>query len=109
MNAQLERTHFLRVVLMGGEEPMLSKSLAVRVDRAWRKWAAWMAERERQGRGKGDGSDSDEGPNDEEAWLYEDLRVLTKLYSRLRDREQLIALIFEARFIASRTAGRSLI
>lgn len=109
VNARREHTHLLRVVLLGGEEPLLSRSLAARVDRAWRKWAAWMAERQRQGRGKGDGSDSEEGPADEEAWLYEDLSVLIKLYSRLRDREQLIALMFEVRFVASRLVGRSLI
>lgn len=108
-DAQLKHTHLLRVVLLGGEEPVLSRSLAARVDRAWKKWAAWMAETQHQGKGKGDRSDSEEGPTDEEAWLYEDLRVLVKQYSKLRDREQLIALIFEARFIAPRLAGRSLI
>lgn len=40
-------------------------------------------------------SDDDEGPQTEEAWLIEDLSVLAKLYARLRDREQLIELIFE--------------
>ena len=42
-----------------------------------------------------DDSDDDEGPTNEDAWLYEDLTILAKLYSRLKDREQLIALIFE--------------
>lgn len=93
---------------MGGEEPVLSRSLAGRVDRAWRRWAVWMAQRKREGRGA-DESDSEEGPTDEEAWLFEDLKVLLKLYSRLRDREQLIALVFEARFLASPLACRSLI
>lgn len=100
VDARLEHTHLLRAILMGGEEPVLSRSLARQVDRAWNKWAAWMAERKREGRGKPDESDSEEGPVDEEAWLFEDLRVLLQLYSRLRDREQLIALIFEARFFA---------
>ena len=40
-------------------------------------------------------SDDDNGPQDDDAWLMEDLKVLTHLYSRLRDREQLIALMFE--------------
>jgi hypothetical protein len=40
-------------------------------------------------------SDDDDGPQDEDAWLFEDLALLGKLYSRLRDKEQLIALIFE--------------
>lgn len=42
-----------------------------------------------------DDSDDDEGPTNDDAWLYEDLTILAKLYSRLKDREQLIALIFE--------------
>ncbi|KAF8265123.1 hypothetical protein EI94DRAFT_1736635 [Lactarius quietus] len=41
-------------------------------------------------------SDDDDGPQNEDAWLFEDLAVLTKLYSRLRDKKQLIALIFES-------------
>jgi hypothetical protein len=40
-------------------------------------------------------SDDDDGPQDDDAWLLEDLKVLANLYSRLRDREQLIQLIFE--------------
>ncbi|KAG9317278.1 hypothetical protein JVU11DRAFT_1473 [Chiua virens] len=93
--ARRERTHLLRVVLLARKDPVLSRSLSERVDRAWRKWEAWKAERKREGKGKRDESDSEEGPSDEEAWLFEDLGVLIKLYSRLRDREQLIALIFE--------------
>ena len=109
VDSRLEHAHLLRAILMGDEEPALSGSLAGRVDRAWRKWAAWMAERKREGRDKPDESDSEEGPVDEEAWLFEDLRILLKLYSRLRDREQMIALIFEARFLASPLARCSLI
>ncbi|KAF8559087.1 hypothetical protein OG21DRAFT_1454290 [Imleria badia] len=102
VDARLEHTHLLRAILMASQEPVLSRSLAGRVDRAWKKWAAWMAEREREGKGKIEESDSEEGPVDEEAWLFEDLRVLFRLHSRLRDREQLIALIFEASFSSSR-------
>lgn len=108
VDARLKHTHILKAVLMGPEQPVLSRSLAVRVDRAWMKWAAWMDERQRQGRGKRDESDSEEGPTDEEAWLFEDLRVLINLHLRLRDREQLIALIFEVRVVASRLVSRSL-
>ena len=42
-----------------------------------------------------DDSDDDDGPQDEHGWLYEDLNVLAKLYTQLRDKEQLIDLIFE--------------
>lgn len=110
-DAKLDRTHPLKIVLLGGEEPVLSRSTAEQVDRSWRKWALWMSERQREGKGKGkdNESDSSEGPTDEDAWLFEDLTVLTKLYSRLKDREQLIALIFEARFVSSRLAAHLLI
>lgn len=40
-------------------------------------------------------SDDDDGPENDDAWLFEDLNILAKLYSRLRDKEQLIDLIFE--------------
>jgi hypothetical protein len=40
-------------------------------------------------------TDDDEGPQDDDAWLLEDLTALAGLYSRLRDREQLIELIFD--------------
>ena len=40
-------------------------------------------------------SDDDDGPQDENGWLFEDLNVLAKLYTQLRDKEQLIDLIFE--------------
>ena len=40
-------------------------------------------------------SDDDDGPQNEDAWLFEDLAVLTKLYARLREKQQLISLIFE--------------
>jgi Domain of unknown function in PX-proteins (DUF3818) len=40
-------------------------------------------------------SDDDDGPQNEDAWLFEDLTVLTRLYSRLKDKDQLISLIFE--------------
>jgi hypothetical protein len=46
--------------------------------------------------------DDDDGPEDKDAWLIEDLKVLTQLYSRLRDRKQIIALIFEVSFVGGR-------
>jgi hypothetical protein len=39
--------------------------------------------------------DSDDGPENEEAWLFEDLNLLTQFYLRLRDKEQLVDLILE--------------
>ncbi|GAA5913816.1 hypothetical protein JCM6882_007707 [Rhodosporidiobolus microsporus] len=39
--------------------------------------------------------EEDEGPDNEEAWLYEDLHVYRRLVTKARDKEQLIELIFE--------------
>jgi hypothetical protein len=52
-------------------------------------------------------SDQDEGPQDEDGWLIEDLRVLAYLYSKLKDREQLIDLIFEVFVVISAHMGHS--
>ncbi|KAG2118724.1 uncharacterized protein F5147DRAFT_666518 [Suillus discolor] len=80
----------LVVVLRSGEEPRLNRDQLRRVHRAHLAHAAYLRERENLV-----DSDDDDGPTNEEAWLFEDLKMLVQLYSRLRDREQLIALIFE--------------
>ncbi|KIN93038.1 hypothetical protein M404DRAFT_17347 [Pisolithus tinctorius Marx 270] len=89
-SAVTDNVHLLRAIMHGREEPVLSRVQLARIEQAGRKWEAW--ERERKKRGE---DSDDEGPSDEEVWLFEDLKTLVRLYSRLRDREQLIALIFE--------------
>ncbi|GAA6024973.1 hypothetical protein JCM10207_008123 [Rhodosporidiobolus poonsookiae] len=42
-----------------------------------------------------DDPDEDEGPDNDEAWLYEDLHVYRRLITKARDKEQLMELIFE--------------
>lgn len=84
--------NLLTFVLRVGDEPVMSRAQMHRLAKAHRahelylKYRATLAD-----------SDDDDGPQNEDAWLMEDLKVLTHLYSRLRDREQLIALIFEVR------------
>ncbi|GAA5978325.1 hypothetical protein JCM11641_004657 [Rhodosporidiobolus odoratus] len=39
--------------------------------------------------------EDDEGPDNDEAWLYEDLHVFRRVITKARDKEQLIELIFE--------------
>ena len=80
----------LAVVLRSGEEPTLSRAQMQRVIRSHREHREYLKYRESLA-----DSDDDDGPQNEDAWLFEDLAVLTKLYSRLRDKKQLIALIFE--------------
>lgn len=41
--------------------------------------------------------EDDEGPDNDEAWLYEDLHVFRRVITKARDKEQLIELIFEVR------------
>ena len=90
-----EDVHVLTVVLRSGDVPALSRIQMQRVMRAhhahreYTKYTETLAD-----------SDDDDGPQNDDAWLYEDLNLLGKLYSRLRDREQLIALIFEVGVIA---------
>ncbi|KAF8845796.1 hypothetical protein BDN67DRAFT_993435 [Paxillus ammoniavirescens] len=94
-DAKAENTHLLRVILRGAEDPVLPRALAAKVERAGSRWEQWTKDNEANGRRGMESDSDDEGSMDEEAWLFEDLKVLVKLYSRLRDREQLIALIFE--------------
>ncbi|KAK0553655.1 hypothetical protein OC845_001127 [Tilletia horrida] len=60
---------------------------AVRSSRAYEKYKEY-----RRNLGP---EEEDEGPEDEDAWLYEDLHVLLRMKQRLRDKEQMISLIFE--------------
>ncbi|KAG2367358.1 hypothetical protein BDR07DRAFT_1479232 [Suillus spraguei] len=90
MDAKQGNIPVLAVVLRSREEPRLNRDQLRRVQRAHLAHAAYLRERQNLA-----DSDDDDGPTDEEAWLFEDLNVLVQLYSRLRDREQLIALIFE--------------
>ncbi|KAI0771644.1 hypothetical protein BD413DRAFT_625140 [Trametes elegans] len=89
-DAAAENMHVLAVVLRSGEQPALSRGQMQRVMRAHRAHKEYLRYTESLA-----DSDDDEGPQDEEAWLFEDLSVLAKLYARLKDREQLIELIFQ--------------
>ena len=85
-----EHMNLLTIVLRSPDEPILSRVQMHRLAKAHRAHAAYLKHRESLA-----DSDDDNGPQDDDGWLMEDLKVLTHLYSRLRDREQLIALIFE--------------
>ena len=85
-----ENTNILTCILRSAEEPVLNRVQMQRVFRAHRAHALYLRNRDTL-----TDSDDDDGPQDDDAWLYEDLKVLAKLYARLRDREQIISLIFE--------------
>ncbi|EKM59516.1 uncharacterized protein PHACADRAFT_250075 [Phanerochaete carnosa HHB-10118-sp] len=82
-----EGMNILTAVLRSGEQPRLSRVQMQRVHRASIAHKVYKDAHP--------DSEDDDGPEDEDAWLYEDLMLLAKLYARLRDREQLMALIFE--------------
>ncbi|CAL1700646.1 unnamed protein product [Somion occarium] len=89
-DAAAEQCNVLTVVLRSGDQPALTRIQLQRVMRAHYAHREYVKYTETL-----DDSDDDEGPQNDDAWLYEDLSILAKLYSKLRDREQLIALIFE--------------
>ncbi|KAJ7781216.1 hypothetical protein B0H16DRAFT_1658847 [Mycena metata] len=89
-DAIAERMNLITVVLRAADQPFLSRAQMHRVAKAHRAHAVYMKHREDLA-----DSDDDDGPRDDDAWLFEDLKVLANLYSRLRDREQLIGLLFE--------------
>ena len=83
--------NLITIILRSSEEPVLSRVQMQRLGRAHKAHTIYM-----KNKAALEDSDDDDGPQDEDAWLLEDLKVLTDLYLRLRDREQLIELIFEA-------------
>ncbi|EIM88426.1 uncharacterized protein STEHIDRAFT_95601 [Stereum hirsutum FP-91666 SS1] len=84
------KIHVLAAVLRSGEEPALNRAQMQRVGRSHRAHREYLRYRESLA-----DSDDDDGPPDEDAWLFEDLSILAKLYARLREKEQLIELMFE--------------
>jgi len=62
----------------------------MRVIRAHRAYAEYKKEKDDL-----EDSDDDDGPEKEEGWLFIDLNQLMKLYARLREKERMVALIFE--------------
>jgi len=89
-DAAAEKCNVLTIVLRSGDHPALSRAQLQRVMRAHYAHREYL-----QSIAVLSDSDDDEGPQNDDAWLYEDLSILAMLYARLKDREQLIALIFE--------------
>jgi hypothetical protein len=88
-----ERQDLLAVILRSPEAPCLDRNQMQRVfraNRAYKQYKTYQAEL--------DDSDDDEGPDNDDAWLFEDLMVLMKLMMRKKEKEQLLALIFEVSY-----------
>jgi hypothetical protein len=84
------------VILRAPDPPTLSKPQFQRVFKAARSYRAYKRAQEDL-----EDSDDDLGPEDEDAWLFEDLNTLLRLWGRKREKEQLLALIFEVSEAAS--------
>lgn len=89
-DAATEKLDLIAVILRSQEMPSLNRSQVQRVikaNRAYKQYKSYQADL--------DDSDDDEGPQNEDAWLFEDLHLLLKLMVRKREKEQLVGLIFE--------------
>lgn len=85
-----EGLDLLIIILRSPDVPSLSRpqfQRVVKATRAYREYKSSLADMS--------DSDDDEGPENEDAWLYEDLTILLKLWMRKREKEGLLALIFE--------------
>lgn len=86
------KSSLLTVIMRSPERPALNRAQMQRVAKCSKAHAQYAKRKEALDYD----SEEDEGPSDEDGWLYEDLGVLMRLYGRLRDKEQLIELIFES-------------
>ena len=89
-SSESENIDLIAVILRSPEGPHLDKATYQRIQRASQAYEKYKAYR--------DGLDDpalDEGPDNDDAWLLEDLNVYMKLLRRCRDKEQLVELIFE--------------
>ncbi|KIS71296.1 uncharacterized protein UMAG_01196 [Mycosarcoma maydis] len=89
--AEDERLDLLTAILRSPEAPALGRPQIHRVVKASQAYEVYKEYR----RGLKNPDLEDEGPQDDDAWLYEDLHVLIKMLTRKRDKEQMISLIFE--------------
>lgn len=85
-----EKLDLLVVILRAPDPPTLSRPQFQRVFKAARSYRAYKKAQEEL-----EDSDDDLGPEDDDAWLFEDLNTLLRLWGRKREKEQLLALIFE--------------
>jgi hypothetical protein len=91
--AKRENMDLVTVILRSRDDfmPPLSARSLQRVHRAsiaHREYLAWVATLD-------DPEEEDEGPDNDDAWLYEDLHVFMRMCMRIRDKEQMLELIFE--------------
>lgn len=89
-DAKQEKLDIIAVILRSPEGPKLDKAAYQRIHRASQAFEIYKTYRD----GLQDPT-LNEGPDNEDAWLFEDLHVYMKLLRKCRDKEQLVELIFE--------------
>ncbi|SCZ88744.1 BZ3500_MvSof-1268-A1-R1_Chr10-3g03075 [Microbotryum saponariae] len=88
--AKGENIDLMSVILRSDQEPRMDATTFERVQRASVAYEEYKHERDQL-----TDPDEDEGPDNDDAWLFEDLHVLLRILTKARDKEQLIELIFE--------------
>jgi hypothetical protein len=94
-DATEEKLDLMTVILRSSEPPHLERTALARLGYCEAAYKQYLATRDAL-----DNPEDDEGPTNDDAWLFEDLHVYMRLASRMRDKEQLIELIFEVRSVS---------
>lgn len=85
-----ENLDLMSIIMRSLEAPKFDHATYQRIHRAAMAYEAYKTYRDGL-----EHQDLNEGPDNDDAWLFEDLHVYLKLLRRCRDKEQLIELIFE--------------
>lgn len=86
----------MSVILRTSDEPALDRASFQEVQRASVAYAEY-----KHYRAELSDPEDDEGPDNDDAWLFEDLHVFLRVLTKARDKEQLVELIFEVSFVSS--------
>ncbi|GAA5913550.1 PX domain-containing protein [Sporobolomyces salmoneus] len=89
-DAAAENLDIMTVILRSSLAPRLDARTMQRLARCAVAYDDYKLERDQLS-----DPEDDEGPDNDDAWLYEDLHVYRRLVTKARDKEQLIELIFE--------------
>jgi hypothetical protein len=85
-----EGLDIMSIILRSPDEPQLDRATMQRVQRASVAYQEYMHYRSELAQ-----PEDDDGPDNDDAWLFEDLHVFLKIITKTRDKEQMIELIFE--------------
>ena len=91
--ARDEGLDLMAIILRSPAEPHLDRQSMQRVARANHAYIDYLHARAQLA----NPDEQDPGPQNDDAWLFEDLHVWRRLATRARDKEQMVELIFEAR------------